>query len=140
MPGHAFSAVFEPSEAWATVVCRGDLDAPEGDQVRSAFDAALASDPDMVVLDCRQVGFVGSYGLKVLLDALMRGEEEGVEVVLLAGPEVRRLFDVIGVPLEESHEGPLGAHRTGPLVQRPVGRAPRSYRHEWANPDPEAGA
>ncbi len=137
MPATPFTATLRPAGSWSCIVCRGDLDAPAGEELERAVDAALDAEPELIALDCRQVGFVGSYGLKLLLDAIIRCDQEGVDVVLLAGSEVRRLFELIGVPLTETDDGPAGAYRPGPLVQRPLGRAPRSYRHEWARPDPD---
>ena len=140
MSGALFTARVERGERWTAVVCSGDLDAPGNERFTDAVCAALEQRPPLLVLDCRAVGFAGSYGLKLLLDAIVRCEEEAVEVVLLAGADIRRLFELIGVPLLDHQGEPAGAWRPGPLVHQPPERPPRSRRREWEREQEAAAA
>lgn len=69
----------------------GDIDIATVDELR----ARLAEAPDPVVLDLREVTFIDTSGLRLVLE---RHAASGGGISLVAGPPpVQRLFDIAGV-------------------------------------------
>ena len=86
-------------EAGATVlVVTGELDlrtSPElEDRLTRAFDAGA----ELVILDLRQIEFMDSTGLRVLLSAHQRAHESGRRFALVKGADqVERVLTLTGV-------------------------------------------
>ncbi|HEY7891674.1 MAG TPA: STAS domain-containing protein [Solirubrobacteraceae bacterium] len=83
----------------AVLVLEGELDldgAPEMDRwLRQAAD--VIPDPRRLVVDLGRLAFIDSTGLRLLLQANARAQEQGYEFVLRPGePSVQRVFEVTG--------------------------------------------
>lgn len=83
----------------AVLVVEGELDldgAPEMDRwLRRAADAV--PDRRRLIVDLGRLAFIDSTGLRLLLQANSRAQEQGYEFVLRPGePSVQRVFEVTG--------------------------------------------
>jgi anti-anti-sigma factor len=71
----------------------GEIDLATVDELQAAIDAA-ATDADSVVLDLREVTFIDSAGLRLVLQSSRAIGAFGV----VRGPrEVQRVFDLVGL-------------------------------------------
>jgi anti-sigma B factor antagonist len=92
-----FDAIVTRSEASASIVIRGDIDVATVAHVELARDQALAGQPAELLIDLREVGFVDSSGLKLLLDTNGQAQREGWTLRLLRpGEAVMTVFVVTG--------------------------------------------
>lgn len=83
-------------DAQAVVTVRGELDLASAGQLEAAL-AELAGVPDVVV-DLRELEFMDSRGLQVLLQARTRAQAAGTDLALTEGrPVVERLLEVTGL-------------------------------------------
>lgn len=74
----------------------GELDLDTAVELQESLDLALRSDAAAVVLDLRELDFLDSTGLKVIIEAC--AAKEGPPVSLVAGPEpVQAVFNVTGL-------------------------------------------
>jgi anti-sigma B factor antagonist len=90
-----FSVEIRPADDRAAVVPRGDLDLATVDEVRTAVDDLVAQGFGAVVLDLRELTFIDSSGLRMVVGQTRRVD---VAVTLIDGAEpVSRLFDLVGV-------------------------------------------
>jgi stage II sporulation protein AA (anti-sigma F factor antagonist) len=73
----------------------GELDAQSGAQLRTLLAQAFDRGPDEVVVDLREVSFIDSVGLSVLVTAHNRGESQGVPFsVRSPSAPCRRVFEI----------------------------------------------
>jgi len=80
-----------------SVVVSGDADLPHRDELDEALSRATEGSPAVVVVDLRGVSFMDGSGLKAVLSAHARSEEEGWTLILLRGaPAVDLLFEASG--------------------------------------------
>lgn len=80
-----------------TVSVRGEIDLLTAPPVGTALVAAQQHAP-AVLLDLREVGFLGSAGLSVLVDAARRaGDRQGRFAVLVTAHAVARAIEVTGL-------------------------------------------
>ncbi len=98
---------------------RGDIDHNTCGSVGSALDEALADGNDIVLLDLRQVTYIDSGGLSVLLSGVRLLRERGWLGVIGPNPNVRRLLEIVGLLVdpnfrvfEEQGGGADGSGRT----------------------------
>ena len=76
----------------------GDLDLFSAEVLRRELEAALPAGPAVAVVDLREVSFLDSTVLGLLLLASRRMEAQGGALVLAApGPAVERVLDVSGL-------------------------------------------
>ncbi len=76
----------------------GELDLLGAPMLEEEISKAEANAPGIVVLDLRDLQFVDSAGLRVILAAHERSQREGKEFALTPGSEqVQRLFTIAGV-------------------------------------------
>jgi anti-anti-sigma factor len=75
-----------------------EIDQGNIDAFRAQVDQALADPVDGVaVLDLHRVTYMGSAGIRVLLEGHARSAEGGPRIVVVdAQPIVRRLFEITG--------------------------------------------
>jgi anti-sigma B factor antagonist len=74
----------------------GEVDLGSAGQLRSALQRSREAGP--VVLDLRDVTFMDSVGLGLVIEEHRRAEREGDDFRLRRGPEnVQRLFDMTGL-------------------------------------------
>jgi anti-sigma B factor antagonist len=76
----------------------GELDMASAAQLQSAFEDADLATKTIVVLDLRQLHFVDSTGLRIILAARNRCRERGQELTVTRGSQqVERLLSVTGM-------------------------------------------
>lgn len=89
-----FRLVVSEHAAGTLVVPEGDLDLGTAQDL----EAVLATQSGSVVVDLRRLSFIDLTGLRVLLDADARSRQDGMNLRFIAGPKVRRLFQVARLP------------------------------------------
>ena len=87
------------NEARATVIAlSGELDLASSPALQEELDRAAASDTMLVIIDLRELDFMDSTGLSVLVRAHQRTEEQGRQLAMVKGPQqVQRLLSLTGV-------------------------------------------
>jgi anti-anti-sigma factor len=97
IPGSEFSVAVHAEGSALVVAVRGDVDLATADVLRGELRAA-ASRAKVVVLDLREVSFMDTQGLAVVIEAQHDAAEDGWRFVLTRAPDrVHRLFDMIGL-------------------------------------------
>ncbi len=86
----------------ATVVsARGDIDLSTVAKALAALDEARAG-AERLVLDLREVGFMDTSGLRLVIEEQRRAAEGGYRFAVVPGPgRVQRLFEIAGLAGEE---------------------------------------
>lgn len=97
-PPRTFEVVEAGLRGAPGVAIRGEIDIAAVPALELALDAAIRDSVGAFVVDLRDVDFLDSSGLGVLLRAraLLGREDRAVAIVCPPGP-VRRLFEVAGV-------------------------------------------
>ena len=87
------------SQGRATVIAvRGELDLASSPALQEELDRVSASDAEMLIIDLRELDFMDSTGLSVLVRAHQRAEEQGRQLAVVKGPQqVQRLLSLTGV-------------------------------------------
>ena len=81
----------------AVVVPEGDIDLKTAEAVRTELQAAQA-EAQRVVLDLRQVTFMDSSGIRLLVEAQHAADRDRFSVAVVPGPRaVQRLFELAGL-------------------------------------------
>ena len=92
--GHAGAA--------AVVAVSGELDLASGPELEAELDQLSGPDIQLVVIDLRNLDFMDSTGLSILVRAHQRLAGEGAEMGLVKGSQqVQRLLDLTGVAVED---------------------------------------
>ena len=86
-----------PTASVVVVAVPGELDIANAPAIEAALRGAEASGADEVVLDLSELGFMGSVGLRIILEAVERAQARGHRLTLVAGPAVRRITDLAGL-------------------------------------------
>jgi anti-anti-sigma factor len=83
----------------ATVVTvSGELDLASSGTLDEALEEAGDSEPELVVLDLREVEFMDSSGLAVIVKAHQRAQNGGHRLGVINGsPQVQRLLSLTGM-------------------------------------------
>jgi stage II sporulation protein AA (anti-sigma F factor antagonist) len=82
----------------AVIVVAGELDLATGPELEAELHDISPSDTELVVVDLRQLEFMDSTGLSIIVRAHQRLSGEGCELGLVRGsPQVQRLLDLTGV-------------------------------------------
>lgn len=82
----------------AVVAIEGEIDLASVGQIEERIAAAEGERPRQLVIDARAVTFMDSSGLRVLLAAHQRAQEDGREFALVRGSDtVDRLLEVTGL-------------------------------------------
>jgi len=93
--GVPFSIAVRQSDAQVVVAASGDIDLATVDRVNAALGDASGR---LLVLDLREVTFLDTSGLRLVLDHHRRACRGGRRFALLSGPpQVQRLFDIAGI-------------------------------------------
>ncbi len=80
------------------MVLSGELDLASGPELAQALDSLSGSPAQRLVIDLRQLEFMDSTGLSIIVRAHQRFADEGRELGLVRGPsQVQRLLDLTGV-------------------------------------------
>jgi anti-anti-sigma factor len=81
----------------AVVVPEGDIDLKTAGAVRTELEAARA-EAQRVVLDLRQVAFMDSSGIRLLVEAQHAADRDSFSFAVIPGPRaVQRLFELAGL-------------------------------------------
>jgi anti-sigma B factor antagonist len=83
----------------ATVIAvSGELDLASSPALQEELDRLAASDSELLIIDLRELDFMDSTGLSVLVRAHQRAEEQGRRLAMVKGPQqVQRLLSLTGV-------------------------------------------
>jgi anti-sigma B factor antagonist len=82
----------------ARLVLGGELDMNARFQAERALDELLGEPVEQLVVDLREVTFLDSTGMGLILEIHERARLEGFRLRLLRGPdEVQRVFELAGV-------------------------------------------
>jgi anti-sigma B factor antagonist len=100
----------------AVIVISGELDLASGPELEEVLERVSGAPTDLLVIDLREVDFMDSTGLSIIVKAHQRFAEEGRRLGLVKGPaQVQRLLDLTGVaerlPLVDSPEELLSGGR-----------------------------
>jgi anti-anti-sigma factor len=84
---------------WPAVKAEGEIDLSNIDELRVAFDAAIGRSPKGFVIDLKDIEYIDSAGVAVVISAYRRISKAGgvLGVVRPASPAVRRVLDLIGL-------------------------------------------
>ena len=86
----------------AFVSVQGDVDLTTFGAVESALEAARVG-ATVLVLDLREVGFMDTSGLRLVISEQQRAEAAGYRFVVVPGTgKVQRLFEIAGFPVGHS--------------------------------------
>jgi anti-anti-sigma factor len=92
-----FTLTEERRDQVAVIAPAGEVDLVTVHEVRDALTRA-ASSCRRVVLDLRQVTFMDSSGLRLLVEAQQEAERDGFAFAVVRGPaSLERLFEVTGL-------------------------------------------
>lgn len=82
----------------AVVAVSGELDLASGPELEAELDQLSGPTTPLVIIDLRQLDFMDSTGLSILVRAHQRLAGEGCELGLVRGSQqVQRLLDLTGV-------------------------------------------
>lgn len=85
----------QPGTDLVEVPLDGDVDIASADEIEARIRSAEAQEPSVILIDLRQVSFLDSSGLRLILGAAVRAEAAGRRLVLVRGPErVQRVFEL----------------------------------------------
>jgi anti-sigma B factor antagonist len=96
------------------IAMSGELDLASSPALQEELDRVAASDASLLIIDLRELDFMDSTGLSVLVRAHQRADEQGRRLAMVRGPQqVQRLLSLTGVAdrltLVDSPEELLGA-------------------------------
>jgi anti-anti-sigma factor len=86
-----------PRASTVVVAVPGELDIANAAAVEAALLAADASGADEIVVDLSGLRFMGSVGLRLLLEADERAQARGRRLTLRASAPVQRIIDLAGL-------------------------------------------
>ena len=93
-----FSVDVAPHRDVVRVCPRGELDLATVDLLRDRLEELTAAGFTRVLLDLRELTFLDSSGLRLVLELERESRAEGWELAVIEGtPEVRRVFEVTGL-------------------------------------------
>jgi anti-sigma B factor antagonist len=85
--------------ATAHVAVAGDLDMATAPRLQSALDAVIERGSTQVVLDLRDVEFLGSSGIAILEGLERQAQTAGFTVTVVRGSlAVQRVLEIAGLP------------------------------------------
>jgi anti-anti-sigma factor len=92
-----FSVTRRRANGAIVVIPVGEIDLATVDQLQAEVDAA-AGEAKQVVLDLREVSFIDSAGLRLVVQSSRALEAAGGTLSVVRGPkEVQRVFDLVGL-------------------------------------------
>ena len=100
--GSSFSAKVVPVAGRALITCVGELDMDSADRLRGTVDEALAGEPVALHIDCGEVTFIDSIGLRALIHTGELCRARGIPLKITASDPVRRIAETVGLALDIS--------------------------------------
>ncbi|MEV4151044.1 STAS domain-containing protein [Amycolatopsis sp. NPDC049691] len=87
-----------PAPHAVLITASGALDTATAPDLATLLSDRLRAVPARLVLDLSEVDFLGVAGVRVLLHAALQAEQNGTELLVIAGesPMVRRALEVTG--------------------------------------------
>jgi anti-sigma B factor antagonist len=85
------------ADAAGLVTVRGEIDMATAPQLRDLLDQVMDAGSRRIVLDCRELAFLDSTGIGVLVAAQNRLGEEGGIVLDSPQAHVRKVLEITGV-------------------------------------------
>jgi anti-anti-sigma factor len=83
----------EQDQGAPRLVVSGELDLASAEQLDAGLKQLESSEPDLIVLDLRELEFMDSTGLRTVIAADARARERGGRLVVVRAPEeVDRVF------------------------------------------------
>jgi anti-sigma B factor antagonist len=80
------------------IALSGELDLASSPALQEELERAAAAETPMLIIDLRELDFMDSTGLSVLVRAHQRIEEGGRQLAMVRGPQqVQRLLSLTGV-------------------------------------------
>jgi anti-sigma B factor antagonist len=80
------------------LVASGELDVASSPALEQELERASGSEAELVILDLRDLEFMDSTGLSVLVKAQRRAQSAGRRFGLVnGGPQIRRLLSISGL-------------------------------------------
>jgi anti-anti-sigma factor len=93
-----FHVQLQPHANAALLVVSGELDIASAPELERALDQIRPEQCKLVVVDLRELEFMDSTGLSIIVRAHQRLSEQDCELTLVKGPpQVQRLLDLTGV-------------------------------------------
>ncbi len=87
--------IIQRQDGGTSFALSGELDLSTLDHLETVLDGSLDGKPGLVVVDLRDLTFLDSSGLRVLLGLHAGQREKGGRVVLVRGPRrVHRVFEL----------------------------------------------
>ena len=85
-------------EGTAVVILSGELDVATADSVEHALLDVERGEPERLLLDLRDLRFIDSTGLSLLINADRRGRKAGRQVTIVSGTgPPRRILQTVGL-------------------------------------------
>jgi anti-sigma B factor antagonist len=82
----------------AVIAVAGELDLASGPELEAELHEISADTTELLIVDLRELEFMDSTGLSIIVRAHQRLTGEGCQVGLVKGsPQVQRLLDLTGV-------------------------------------------
>jgi anti-anti-sigma factor len=98
MEGAIVSPLLQSSPAaTVVVVIPGELDIANAPAIEAALRGAEASGAEEIVLDLSELRFMGSVGLRLILEAVERAEARGQRLTIVPSTAVQRITDLAGL-------------------------------------------
>jgi anti-anti-sigma factor len=92
-----FRIDIEPHRATVAAIAHGEIDLVSAPELATQLGELLGTGFARIVLDLRDVPFIDSSGLRVILDTDAACGRRGVEFAMVPGPtSVQRLFQLTG--------------------------------------------
>ena len=80
------------------VAMRGEIDIATAPDLTYVLDESIKHDDAHILVDCEQLTFIDSCGVRVLLDAYRQVREQGRHMLLVnVPPGPRRVFELLGL-------------------------------------------
>jgi anti-sigma B factor antagonist len=95
--GFGGSLLVEVRDGIAVLAIRGEIDVASAAAFKSAIAEALAGNPRGLVLDLLKVDFLGSVGVRILLEAQERVGDDDHFAVVARSPAAGRILQLLSV-------------------------------------------
>jgi anti-sigma B factor antagonist len=94
----SFTVQLQQRSDATVIVVSGELDIASAPELEQALNQIRPELTKLVVVDLRELGFMDSTGLSIIVRAHQRLSEQDCELTLTNGPpQVQRLLDLTGV-------------------------------------------